>query len=392
MHIGYVLTTFPALSETFVLNEILEMERQGMTVTVFSLRKPREEPRHASLSRLRAKIVYLTDDASARPGLRDLAEGAIMYVKAVLRGQFSELRNISRGIAIAASARQHGVEALHAHFADRPASLAYWAHKLSGLPFSFTAHAIDIYEHGLQDKLMVTKLREARFVITVCDYNKRFILEHYPGALPDNIHVINNCVDLEYFAFRESPPRGEPYVLSVGRLVPKKGFDLLVQACAIMRDSGTSVRFKIIGDGPERQRLIELAASLGAADLLTFVGAAPQDAVKTLLSEATIFCMPFRRTPSGDQDSLSLVLMEAMASGVPVISTRLAAIPEIVDDRENGILVEPEDAQGLAMAIRELMDSPELQERYRRAARTKVERRFALAMNVSRVRELMEQL
>lgn len=389
MRIGYVLTTFPALSETFVLNEILEMERQGVAVTVFSLRKPKDEPRHASLSRLRAKIIYLTDDPSAQPAFPDLAEGAMTYAKAIARGQFAELRNISRAIRIAAAARRHGISALHAHFADRPASLAYWAHRMAGLPFSFTAHAIDIYDHGLRDKLMVTKLREAKLVVTVCEYNKRFIFENYPGAVADKIHVVNNSVDLEYFTFREHQPADDPQILSVGRLVPKKGFDLLIRACAKLRDAGTPARFTIVGDGPEKPALMALSSSLGVTDLVTFAGAVPHDSVKSYLKNATIFCMPFRRTPSGDQDSLSLVLMEAMASGVPVISTRLGAIPEIIDDGENGTLVTPEDADGLAEAIGRLSKSTDLQERYRRAARAKVEARWSLPTNVGKVRELM---
>ena len=392
MHIGYILTTFPALSETFVLNEILELERQGMTVTVFSLRKPRNEPRHPEMSQLRARIVYLIDDPLARPSVSDLAEGAVTYLKAILRGQFAELKNISRGMRVAAASRRSGVAALHAHFADRPASFAYWAHRMTGLPFSFTAHAIDIFEHGLTDALMVTKLREARYVITVCDFNKQFILDHYPGAIADSIHVINNCIDLKYFVFRESEPEGERFVLSVGRLVPKKGFNLLIRACAKLRGQGQDVRFKIIGEGPERGTLESLADSLGVRDLITLVGAAPHDAVKDLLGRATIFCMPFRRTPSGDQDSLSLVLIEAMASGVPVISTRLAAIPEIVDHGVNGLLVEPEDADGIAAAIMQLIDNPVLRESLRRAARAKVESRFSLPVNVGKVRNLMESL
>jgi glycosyltransferase involved in cell wall biosynthesis len=391
MHIGYILTTFPALSETFVLNEILELERQGMTVTVFSLRKPRNEPRHPEMSQLRARIVYLIDDPLAMPSLSDLAEGALTYLKAILRGQFAELKNISRGMRVAAASRRSGVAALHAHFADRPASFAYWAHRMTGLPFSFTAHAIDIFDHGLTDGLMVTKLREARYVITVCDFNKKFMLDHYPGAIADRIHVINNCVDLKYFTFRESEPAGEAYILSVGRLVPKKGFDLLVRACAKLREQGKPVRFTIVGEGPEREILEALAGSLAVSDLVTFAGAAPHDAVRELLSRATIFCMPFRRTPSGDMDSLSLVLMEAMATGVPVISTNLGAIPEIVDSGENGLLVEPEDTAGLAEAIRTLLELPEMRNRLAAAAREKVERRFSLPVNVGQVRELLAQ-
>jgi glycosyltransferase involved in cell wall biosynthesis len=391
MHIGYVLTTFPALSETFVLNEILEMERQGVTVTVFSLRQPKDEPRHASLSSLRAKIIYLTDDPIAQPAVSDIAEGALTYLKAVVYGQFAELRNISRGIRIAAAVRRLRIMALHAHFADRPASLAFWAHRMSGVPFSFTAHAIDIYDHGLRDKLMVTKLCEARFVVTVCDYNKKFIIEHYPAAIANNIHVVNNSVDLDYFTFRAERTAGDPQIVSVGRLVPKKGFDLLIHACAKLKGAGIRLRFTIVGDGPEKQALTNLAASLEVADLVTFTGAVPHDSVKSYLQCATIFCMPFRRTPSGDQDSLSLVLMEAMATGVPVISTRLGAIPEIIDDGENGILVEPEDVDALAGAVKRLTESLELQELYRAAARRKVEERWSLTVNVEHVRKLMEQ-
>ena len=390
MHIGYVLTTFPALSETFVLNEMLELDRQGVTITVFSLREPRNEPRHASLGQLRARIVYFKDSPVARPSFADISEGAITYVKALLSGQFDELKNISRAIRIAAAARRQGVEALHAHFADRPASLAYWAHRMTGLPFSLTAHAIDIFEHGLRDKLMVTKLREARFAITVCDFNKKFILDHYPGVPAENVHVINNCVDTSYFAFRDSQVADSPNILSVGRLVPKKGFDLLIAACARLREMDKPIRMTIVGEGPERESLEKLIASVEVSDLVTLAGAGSHAVVRGLMSEATIFCMPFRRTKSGDQDSLSLVLIEAMASGVPVISTRLAAIPEIVDDGVNGLLVDPEDPSALATAIARLVDSTELRTRFAAAARQKVETRFLLSKNVSEIRSLME--
>jgi glycosyltransferase involved in cell wall biosynthesis len=392
MHIGYVLTTFPALSETFVLNEILEMERQGVTVTILSLRKPRNEPRHATLAQLRGAIVYLADDKSARPGIRELAQGAFAFAEAIARGQFSELRNISRGMRIAAGARRHGVGALHAHFADRPASLAYWAHRMTGLSFSFTAHAIDIFDHGLRDRLMTTKLATARFIVTVCEFNKRFILDNYRGASAEKIHVINNCVDLDYFSFRASETPRENHVVSVGRLAPKKGFDLLLAACARLRQSGVDVSCTIVGDGPELARSSEQARDLGVAEHVTFAGARSHEEVREFLHEATVLCLPCRRTPSGDQDAAPLVLIEAMASGVPVISARIAGVPEMIDHGENGLIVEPEDTVALAGALKELLSSPELRTRFARAARAKAEQRFSLKTNVGRVRDLMSRM
>lgn len=388
MHIGYILTTFPALSETFVLNEILELERQGLTLTVFSLRRPRAEPRHASLSSLRGRVVYFTEEDVAPPSAGLVARAVVLALGALLRGHVRELRNIARAARIAASARQLGIAALHAHFADRPASLAYWTSRLTGLPFSFTGHAIDLYQHGLRDRLMPTKLREARFVITVCDYNKKFIMNNYAGAIASKIHVINNSVNLDYFTFRNAQPTCRT-ILGVGRLVAKKGFDLLIRTCADLRSQGIELKLTIMGDGPERTKLNELAHALGIAHRLTLAGPASHESVREELNRATILCMPFRRTPTGDQDAVPVVLLEAMASGVPVVSTRLGAIPEIVENEINGILVEPEDVPGLSEALKSLLASPTLQDQYRIAARRTVESKASLSENISRVRTLL---
>jgi glycosyltransferase involved in cell wall biosynthesis len=392
LRIGYVLTTFPALPETFVLDEILELERQGVEIVIFSLRSPRSEPRHESLARLKARIFYLRErDPELQLSVREFTRAALTITGAIATGHLSEIRNIRRGAQIAAGARRLGLTGLHAHFADRPASLAYWGSRLAGLSFSFTAHARDIFEHARTDRLMARKYQAARFVVTVTAYNKRYLDQEYGEAVARKIHMLYNGVDLDYFAFRGDAGREPNSVISVGRLVAKKGFDLLVRACARLRERGLNVRCTIIGEGPERGALEALAQSLSIKDRVSFAGALSQAQVRERLYKSAVFCLPCRESPTGDRDALPAVLLEAMACGVPVVSTRYSGIPEGVQDGKNGLLVGTEDVDGLTDALASLLASSDLRQRLAQAARQTVEQCFALRTKAARLKELLSQ-
>jgi glycosyltransferase involved in cell wall biosynthesis len=394
LKIGYVVRMFPRFSETFVLQEILELERRGVEVTVFSLNKPNEGRFHPALSRLAAPVIYLDDHEARKWGSwlagewpelaphRDklwkcVEEAALGHDAAAVDTVFHAALLASRGLRL-------GLHALHAHFATVSCTLAYEAHRISGIPFSFTAHAKDIFTDTVDRTLLTAKINAARFVVTVSQYNRRFLIEQHPEAVPDKIRVLYNGVDLDFFSpDKAAQPVTPPAILAIGRLVIKKGFADLVRACALLRDRKMDFRCRIVGQGREEGPLRDLIVSLGLPDHVELCGPRTQDAVRDMMREATILCLPCIRAEDGNQDALPTVLLEAMACGLPVVSTHLSGIPEIIDADQDGLLVAPGDPAALAAALERLLISPDLRARLASAGRRKAEDRFNLRKSVS---------
>lgn len=403
--VGYVLKRFPRLSETFVLNELLELQRQGVEVEIFSLLKPLEEIQHSLLAALDAEVTYLPggkaikgctvtrgpaggprrkvalDELLAdRPPMADLLPGKPPQEAAQLSLQAATL-------AMLASARDIGH--LHAHFTSNATTVALLASRWSGIPYSFTAHARDIY-HTYVDPMTDAALRRrkiaaARFVVTVSDYNRRHLVELVGEQASDKIHRLYNGIDLSRFAFGgEVGDLDEPPLfLSVGRLIEKKGFTHLVEACRILRQAGVGSRCLIIGEGPDRDALLAQVRAAGLEGQVELGGALPQEAVLAAMRRATAIVLPCVVSVSGDRDGLPTVLLEALAVGLPAISTTVAGIPEIIEDGQTGLLVPPADPERLAHAMLQILAEPKLGERLRRAGRAKAERDFELRTNVA---------
>lgn len=397
--VGYVLKRFPRLSETFVLNEILELERQGHRVEVFSLLRPPTEGRHALLAEVRARVTYLPSSSNLeriklQEGLDarsiDLASAASdgTHPEAALFNGKSALDVATlhlKATAVALLAATRGVDHLHAHFCSDATTVALLAARLAGLPFSFTAHARDIwhtYTTPEADAAMRrAKLEAAAFVVTVSEYNRRHLAELAPRAAR-RIHRLYNGIDLQRFA--PAPAAARPgRIVAVGRLIEKKGFADLIDACALLRRAGTAVDCRIIGDGPLHGELAARIAAHGLEGSVEIVGPKPQEALIGLVQEASLAVLPCIVSGSGDRDGLPTVLLEAMALGLPTITTTVAGGPEIVAHGKTGLLVEPGDPAGLAAAIRELLASPATMARMGQAARARAEALFSLRTNVA---------
>ncbi len=387
LRVGYVLKMFPRLSETFVLNEILELERRGVELTVFSLRKPDEGRFHPQLSCLRAPVVYLEDVASSK-GLAALARSwpAVRPHRdrawEVLERAFSQadgqaLELLLASAVVAGTAAERRLQHLHAHFASAPATVAYFASRLSGLGFSFTAHAKDIYLNTVDPDFLREKLAAARFVVTVSEFNRHHLLSRFKGLDPEAIRVVYNGIDLDFFTF-EAETREKELILSVGRLVPKKGFDVLLRACAILRSHRVPFRCAIVGDGPERGRLEALIRELRLTDAVEFLGARTQAEVLAGLKRATVLALACVEDKDGNRDALPTVLLEALAAGCPIVSTTLTGIPEIVASGRDGLLVPPGDATALADGLTSVLSSPSVTAEWARRGRRKAEERFDL--------------
>lgn len=396
MHVGYVLKKFPRLSETFILNELLELERQGARVTVLSIHRPDDGRFHRQLADLVGPVVYLPQRksqesiemlASRLDLLRAAREGLFGELEALLAARRRDLWSVlEAGLDVAAIARSLGIGHLHAHFATVATDVAHVAHAVSGLPYSFTAHAKDIYQDGVDAARFARLAQDAAFVVTVCDANRAHIQEHLAPGAAEHVVRLYNGVDLDAFHPRIRRPDAKPLVLGVGRLVEKKGFDDLIRAVAILRRAGLEFACTLVGDGEERTSLSALAEELDVE--VEFAGALTHDETRAMLARATLLALPCVVGSDGNRDALPTVLLEALAAGVPVISTPIVGVDEIVGGGEAGLLVPPREPAALAAALRDLLADPAHCDALVQAGRARAERLFDLRTNVARLREL----
>ncbi len=391
LKIGYVVKMYPRLSETFILNEILQHERCGANITIFSYKKPNEGQFHPQVSQVKARVFYLEDlDPRKWPawlgriwnGLGDSQGRFFELLGRALAAQDSErIELLLYSAWVAFQAKQAGIDHLHAHFASFPSTIAYLTSEITGIPFSFTAHAKDIFVYDMNEHMLSEKLARARFVVTVTEFNHRYLRERAPEIDAGKIRVIYNGVDLEKFKPDGGTPRSGKIILGIGRLVPKKGFAYLLEACAMLRKREIEFECVIVGDGPELEMLTEKRRELGLEKKVTFTGAKRQDEVLELMRGAAILCLPCTIAEDGNQDALPTVLLEALATGLPVVSTNISGIPEIVDSDKEGILVGPNDSAALAEALERLLCSERLRSEFAGRGIVKATRKFDLRKN-----------
>lgn len=372
MKLAYLLKKFPRLSETFVLNEILGQERLGSDVHVFSRRSPDDEPAHPQLANLRATVEELPSSREINPWSEVFPGGAVRseLVEAIRRAMV-DLEGIdiprfpgllAEAIWLRRRARELDIRHFHVHFATDSAVTAMLCRDLGGPSYSVTAHAKDIYRSTVDRRLLSRVFERSAFCVTVCDANVRWL----DGLLTEDararVRRLYNGIDLDTFRpDRGERPRG--HVLSVGRLVEKKGFDVLLDALAILRDRDVEFRATIAGDGDQAEALAAQRDRLGLGECVEFAGALDQGAVRRLMSESTLFCLPCVHGEDGNRDALPTVLLEALAVGLPCISTPVTGIPEILDQGRCGLVVPERDPEATAAAIQELLDDAQERER-----------------------------
>lgn len=388
----YVVSIFPALSETFIVREVQALVDLGVDVRILSLRPQKnivEYPQAEALLDRAIKPASFLQNAMA------MGTVLLQQPRQVTRFHWTVLTEMWRNplelgktmVALwraaghVARTRDFQPQLVHAAWATYPATVAWFLSRLMECPFSFTSRAHDIFEH---DQMMARKLEHAALAVTITEHNVRYMAKWmpYPGAVP--VQIVHSSVHLHETEFVRHP-RETAELLAVGRLVPMKGFHVLLDAMASLRDRGVRVHCTIIGDGPERQRLLQQRSALGLDQLVELTGALPQTAVKKHMATATLMVMPCLVTQKGSADGIPNVLMEAMASGLPVISTTISGIPELIEDGLNGCLVEPGDPELLGNAIVELLVDVVRQERFASAGRHKVERDFNIRVEAGRL-------
>ncbi len=396
--IGFVVKTYPKLSETFILGEILGLEQLGLKLNLFALQTPTDSLVHIQTRAVQATVAYLNVQG-IRAGFSVLrAHGRLMlrhpfrYGRAiraaVQRIEPNLLRSFLQAGLLAEQTLEAGIRHVHAHFASEPATVAELACVLSGASFSLSAHAKDIY---LADEpTLARKLQLARFTVTCTEYNRRH-LQSLAGSDAE-IHRMYHGIDLTRFvgqAAHTTPPVDDPLILSVGRLREKKGFGTLIDACAMLRDQGRKFRCAIIGYGPDQATLQAQIARLGLVSQVQLLGKLPQEEVIAAYREAALFVLPCQIGADGDRDGIPNVLLEAMAMGLPAVSTEVSGIPEVLRDGENGLLIPAQDPAALTLAIERLLCSPQDRQRMGQQGRRTVAEHFDNSRNLRLVRDLI---
>jgi colanic acid/amylovoran biosynthesis glycosyltransferase len=388
--VGYVVKTYPRFSETFIVTEILAHEAAGQPIEIFALRPPSDTHFQDVISRVRAPVTYLDAEPRRASDLWSMLHAAGETMPGgwaqleAARGH--EMRDVYQAVLLAKEARARGITHLHAHFASVATSVTRLAALFADLPFTFTAHAKDIFHESVDPAQLRGKLEDAKAVVTVSDYNVEHLRSTY-GASAARVRRVYNGLDLDRFPFSE-PTERPPLIVAVGRLVEKKGFTDLIAACAELRDRGREFRCDIIGSGPLRDVLQEQIDHMGLGAQVELTGSRPQSEVVQHVRSASLFAAPCVDGSDGNRDGLPTVLLEAMALGTPCVSTDVTGIPEIVRQRETGLLVPQRNVAQLVQAMDALLTEPGLGARLAWQARRLIERDFDIHRNTVHLREL----
>lgn len=349
---AYLFEKFPSFSQTFCVREVVAVRASGIEFPVYSIRKPCDEPLQ-DLCNCAGKVTYLPDTFSQilaeDANFRRAARKALDELKE-LWGSEEEKRRIYEALWLGPVLRKAGIEHVHIHFAGLGARTAFWLNRLFGIRYSVTAHANDIFCDEPPERLKQI-FEKASLVVTVSDFSLRFLQANYP-ACQSKVFRVYNGIDTGAFTV-SSRPEGRPLIVSVGRYIEKKGFRYLVEACAQLKD--LDFECQIIGHGPLNDELKAQVVAAGLEGKVDIAGPRSEGEIKALLGRAHLFVLPCITGSDGAMDNLPTVIMEAMAAGLPCISTALAAVPEMILDGTTGYVVPEADAAALAERMRELL-------------------------------------
>lgn len=399
MKIAYIVSRFPHISETFIVRELNGVERSGdIEIELFSLFPRTDETIHPDAARWVARLHSGSARATIAATTYWLARHPSALLGAFLRVAWAYRRRprllwralVTLTIAAAHARTVEGlrVSHVHAHFASYPALAAWMCRRLTGLPYSFTAHAHDLF---LDRSFLETLVRDAEFAVPISEFNRRVIRAHVRGTATTPLPLVHCGVDPQRYAFRPRvpPPRGTVRALCVASLEEYKGHRVLFRALALASDALERVHLDVVGSGVLRADLEHAAVELGIAAQVRFHGGLTEPGVLALLTSADLFVLASVIEPDGFMEGIPVALMEAMAVGVPVVASRLSGVPELVRDRETGLLAEPGDPHSLARALELTLSEPAAAGRRVIAARRLVEREFDVEASAGRMAELL---
>ncbi|CAN5320086.1 glycosyltransferase family 4 protein [soil metagenome] len=388
LKVAYVMSRFPKVSETFVLYEMLAVERRGVTVEVYPLLRERSEVLHPEAVGLVARARYQPFFSWAILSiqihfLRTVPRAYLGALWALFRGTVGSINFLVGGLGIfpkvvhvARIMAAEDVDHVHCHFANHPALAGFLIHRLTGIPYSFTAHGSDLH---VDRRMLCEKVTESAFVVPISEYNRDLIARECGDRHRDKLIVIHCGVDTAVFRPRDpddAREEGRFRIICVGTLHEVKGQRFLVEACRLLAHEGVDVECRLVGAGADAPALQERIQALGLADRVHLTGERTRPQVAELLRRSDVLVAPSVPTRKGKREGIPVVLMEAMASGVPVVASRISGIPELVEDGVSGLLVPPGEPAALALALGRLHDDEQLRRRLALGGRAKVELEF----------------
>lgn len=388
--VAYLFERFPSFGQTFCYREVAELERQGTKVHVFSIRRPVNEPAQDWDKQIVERVHYLPEEKALVPEIDAMLRKAPLSgaPRAALQkwGRQTDFLRLYQAIYVGSRLQQEGLRHLHAHFAGMAARTAYWVREFFEIPFSFTGHANDIFAPR-DYAISLSKLMEsASGIVTVSDYAANFLKSRFPDSAA-RIHRVYNGINLSRFHPTDFGT-GIPGIITIGRLIEKKGFADLIQACALLTARRRRFLCEIIGEGPLEAALREQIAAAGLEEVVRLAGPQTQAEIALRLAHATIFVLPCTREEGGGMDNLPTVIMEAMAAGLPVISTPLAGVPEMVEPDKNGELVPEHDPVAICAALERLISDPARARRLGDCGREMATEKFAIESSARQLQGL----
>jgi len=396
LKVAYVLLRFPCMTETFVAEEIQKIQDEGIEVCIYSLLNPRDvlvHPVSQALLPLARKAPGFGSPSLWAAQFHFLRRSPGQYFKLLrtLMGQpapgvsyyFKRFAVFLKGVWIARDLQSRGVQTIHAHFAWLSGASAWVISELLGLPFTVTTHAYDIYSE--RNDLLDLTTREAARVVTISQKNRAAMLEKCEHLASDKIKVIHCGVDLAFFepnAKDGNGKQGPLRITSVGSLIPKKGHETLIRACGKLKERGVDFNCTIVGVGGLEAPLKALIGELGLEEQVKLAGAQSQVWVRNQLANSDVFALACVQAGGEGQDGIPVAMMEALAMGVPVISTPVSGIPELIEQEVSGLLVPQRDAEKLADAIMRIAEDGDFRQALQKGGRGVVEREYDITLNV----------
>jgi glycosyltransferase involved in cell wall biosynthesis len=395
LKIGYVTSRFPKLTETFVLFEVLGLERSGAEVAFYPLVRERAAVVHPEAHAVVDRAHFLPFLSwpiflSQVHFLRRRPRAYLGALGALVKGTFGSLNFFVGGIGIfpkvahaARAMEEEGVEHVHCHFSTHPAVAGFVIHRLTGIPYSFTAQGSDLH---VDRHMLCEKVAEAAFVVAISAYNRDLILRECGEPWREKIVVIHSGIETDFFEPTNTHRSdGRFNVLCVGTLHEVKGQTYLIDACRLLSESGVEFTCQLVGEGRDRPALERQIAAAGLKGRIQLLGQRTRAEVLELLGAADVLVAPSVPTKQGKREGIPIVLMEALATGIPVVASDISGIPELVEDDRTGLLVPPRDSAALAGALQRLREEPALARRLGSAGRDMVVREFDAYANAGRL-------
>lgn len=400
MRIAYMMSRFPKLTETFVLYEMLAVEQQGVEVEIYPLMREKAPVMQAEAQALVQRAHYTPFFSAAILGanLRYLQTQPATYfrtlfttIKANLGSTRFLLGNLvyfPKAVYLSKLMTENNIQHIHAHFASFPAAVAYMIHQFTGIPYSFTAHGSDLHR---DQHMLCEKIDASRATVTISEYNRQVMIDCCGEQHASKIHVVHCGINLErFYPVKRDETNQNLSIVCIGSLHEVKGQRYLIEACGKLKERDIPFNCHFVGDGNDREDLQQLALRLGVGEQVHFHGRLTQQEVIEHLKMANVAALNSVPSSDGRREGIPVALMEAMAFGLPAVSTRLSGIPELVGEGVTGFLTEPGDSDAIAEALARLAGDPQLRRQFGRAGREKIEAEFELHSNAQQLIALIK--